>query len=154
MHGVGMSTNLDSVRRALLAMSESAQSPDEVEDYYHDGIVIALEKQKDLEEWARYIYASVKRRIGYGREAKQHLQLNEEITEDTRHASLTLQIDILRALEQLSTVRKNYIYNYFYEGYTLEEIAVKYKVSPQVVSKVIGRGLKEMKKILTKKPVV
>lgn len=146
----------ESTRRAIRSIAERALSPDEVEDHFHDAIVSELLKHNDPEQRLHFIFSAVRKRIelGWGshhsKESKQYLQLNEEITQDPNPLSPSLQIDIRDALAQLSPLQQKYIYLYYYEGYTIVEIATQYRVTHQAVTRVLHRGLGQMKIYLTK----
>ena len=128
-----------------------ARSPDELEDYFHDAILRAIQQGKPLKEWLGYLYRSVSNRIACGQEARPYLSLEESLIPDNHIVDTGLEVDIKKALALLSPLRQQYIYDYFYEGYTTEEIAERYGVSNQTVGTVIRRGLKEMRKVLEEK---
>jgi len=125
-----------------------ARSPDELEDYFHDAILKAINQGKPLKEWLGYIYQSVYKRIACGQEVRSYLPIEESLIPDNKPLDTALQVDIRKALSTISPLRQQYIYDYFYEGYTTEEIAAKYGVGNQTVGTVIRRGLKEMRKVL------
>lgn len=129
--------------------SLNPRSPDELEDYFHDAIVLALKQGYNLENWLAYLYASVKSRIARGNEAPVHLSLNDDLTQDPQDTFIGIKVDIERALHTLSPRKKQYIIEHFYEGYTLEEMGKKYHISNQAVSKVIQQGLQDMRKVLS-----
>lgn len=125
-----------------------ARSPDELEDYFHDAIIKALKQGKPLENWLGYLYKSVSKRVAHGQEGRVYLQLNEALVPDEKSATSSLKLDIKKALAAVSPLRRMYIYEYFYEGYTLEEIAERHGVTNQAVSKSIQKGLAVMKGVL------
>lgn len=126
----------------------NAQRQDYIQDYFHDAIVHELGKGKDLNHWLGYIYKCVSKRIGRGREGPMDLSLEESIVPD-KPTNLDLKIDIAKGFTALTPLQAQYIYEYFYEEYTLAEIAIKHRTSLQCVEKCINRGLATMKKVLT-----
>jgi DNA-directed RNA polymerase specialized sigma24 family protein len=128
-----------------------ARSPDELQDYFHDAVLTTLEQGKPLQEWLGYIYKAVYKRIGWGLEVRNYIPIEESLIPDSKPIDTGLCLDMEKALGVLSPLRRQYIYEYFYEGYTTEEIATKHGVSNQTVGTVIRRGLKEMKKVLEEK---
>jgi len=118
---------------------------DNLEDYFHDAIIQKLVKSQPLDSWLPYIYQCVYRRIGRGREGPMDLPLEESIVPETRPDNLDIKIDVRNAFKLLTARQAAYIYAYFYEGYTLPEIAKEYKTSMQCVDKCITRGLHKMK---------
>ena len=121
---------------------------DNIDDYMHDAVVNQLEKHRSLNEWMGYIYQCVSRRIGRGREGPMDLPLEESIVPDTKSSNLDLKIDIKKAMDSLTTMQAAYIYGYYFEGYTLEEIAAIHDTTISLVEKGINRGLRKMKKVL------
>jgi predicted DNA-binding protein YlxM (UPF0122 family) len=73
------------------------------------------------------------------------LPLNEAVTPDIERTNLDLQIDIHNAFKLVTTTQAIYIYEYYYEGYTLSEIAARHHASYQAVHRSIQRGLEKMK---------
>lgn len=127
-----------------------AQSPDEIEDYFHDSIVGALAKGKPLRHWMGYIYKTVQRRLSFGKEGVvPYVPLAEAVIPAPETTSEETLIDIKTALHALPVWKREYILEYFYGGWTLEEIAVKHQVSNQYVSRVISSALREMRSRLT-----
>lgn len=127
-----------------------ARSQDELEDYFHDAIVKTLKQGKDVSHWLGYIYKTVYLRISCGQEEREHLQLKEEIVPHAKPIDIALKIDIERAIAEVHPRGQIYLYEYFYEGRTTEEIAGRYSVASQAVSKSIQRGLIVMRGVLEK----
>ena len=130
-----------------------ARSPDELEDYFHDAILKAIQQGKPLKQWLGYIYKTVSKRIACGQEARGYLSIEESLVPDSHTIDTGLQLDIRKALAVLSPLRRQYIYEYFYEGYTMEEIAKRHGVGNQTIGTVIKRGLREMRKVLEEKQI-
>jgi DNA-directed RNA polymerase specialized sigma24 family protein len=130
----------------------NALRQDDLEDYFHDAIAHALSKGRLLDNWLGYLYKSVAGRVAFGREGKVHLQLEESIVPEVSPPNIDLQIDMQRAVQTLSFTQQIYIYAYFYEGFTLGEIALFYGVSNQAVSKTIKLALENMRVVLSDKP--
>lgn len=125
-----------------------ARRQDELEDYFHDAIVKALRQGKDINQWLGYVYRTVSRRIACGQEEREHLPLVEEIVPEEKPPDIGLMLDVQKAMAAVHPQGRVYLYEYFYEGCTLEEIANKYGVTNQTVSKSIQRGLGIMRGIL------
>ena len=125
-----------------------AKLPDNLEDYFHDALLLMLEKGRHVQQWMGYIYKSISRMLWFGREPLQHLSLDEQLIPYVEAVSLDIKIDIRRALATLSPKRRAFILDYFYSGYTLDEIAEAYGISHQRVARIIADGLYDMKLIL------
>lgn len=123
--------------------------PDNLEDYYHDAIVHELRKGREIHKWLGYIYQCVSKRIGRGREGPIDISLDENITLFNRRTSIDLELDMKYALGTLTYKQALYIYNYYYEGYTLEEIALANYVSMKSVDFCIQRGLQRLRQVLS-----
>lgn len=139
-------SELASTLRAIQGLK--AQRQDDLEDYFHDAIELVLSDGKTLDNWLPYLYKSVSRRIAFGNEGRVHLPLEESILPSERPPNLDLEIDIRKAILTLSDKQQQYIYEYFYEGFTLDEIAMLHDVTNQAVSKTIQRGLDVMRILL------
>ena len=126
----------------------NAQRQDDLEDYFHDAIQRILTQGKPLGDWLPYIYKAVYLRISVGREGRVYVPLTEAISPETKPVNLNTQIDVRKAILQLSPRQQEFIYDYFYEELTLDEIASKYQVSTQAASRTIQRGLDGMRKVL------
>ena len=128
------------------------QRQDSLEDYFHDAILYVLTNKdlqiKTLEEWLGYVYKRVANQIACGQEGRVHLPLEEALVSDERPTNIDLQIDIQAALKVLSPRAQVYVYERFYEGRTLEEIAQKHSVTAQAVDESIKYALKKMRKVL------
>lgn len=125
---------------------------DNLEDYFHDAIVRALRRGKPLETHQGYLYRTVSRRIACGQEEHRgiiHLPLDEALTPALRSEHIDLILDIQYAMSTLTDLQYDYIYMFFYEGHTLEEIAMLRDATYQNVDKCIHRGLAAMRKVLT-----
>jgi DNA-directed RNA polymerase specialized sigma subunit len=124
-----------------------AQSPDEIEDYFHDSIVNILDRGRKVEGWLAYLYQSVKQRLKYGKEVRPNLPLTEAIVPSEHTVCLDTALDIEKALGVLSERERAYIMDYFYEGYTLIEMAARHNVTNQYISKVIRQALANMREV-------
>lgn len=125
-----------------------ARSPDELEDYFHDSLVSTLGKGRPLSTWMGYIYKSVQQRLRFGREAEPYVPLEESIFPAVEGVGIDNKLDIKRALATLTPRRQAYIHEYFYEGYTLEEMAERHQLSIKGVQKVLVKGLRDLRTIL------
>ena len=142
---MSLSDELSNTLRMVQALK--ARSPDELEDYFHDSVLDRLEGGHDLEGWLPYIYKSVRRKIEFGREAREHLPFQEELVEG-RETSLSLRLDLDKALNSLAPRKRALIYQYYYLDRTLRDIAREWNVSFQAVSTMHQRALKEMREFL------
>jgi DNA-directed RNA polymerase specialized sigma24 family protein len=124
-----------------------AQSPDEIEDYFHDSIVNLLGKGRRIDGWLGYLYKSVKQRLRFGKEVRPNLPLTEAIVPSVPTVSLDTMLDIEKALGVLSERERAFIMDYFYEGYTLVEMEVRHQVTNQYISKVIRQALANMREV-------
>jgi DNA-directed RNA polymerase specialized sigma24 family protein len=122
-----------------------AERPDNLEDYYHDAIVHELTKNRELGNWLPYIYQCVYRRIGRGREGPMDLPFHEAVIPNGLNENIDLKIDIRNAFKLLTATQAEYIYEYFYDGYSLPEIAIRHHAAQQTVNRCIQRGLQRMK---------
>ncbi len=125
--------------------------PDNLEDYFHDAVELALRTGKPLETHQVYLYKSVSKRIAYGKEEHRgvtHLELHESLVSPTQPESIDLVLDIQHAMSTLTDRQYDYIYMFFYEGHTLEEIAMLRDATYQGVAQCIQRGLGQMKRML------
>ena len=129
------------------------QHQDSLEDYFHDAILYVLTNKdlqvKTLEEWLGYVYRRVANQIACGQEDRVHLPLEEALVSDERPTNIDLQIDMQKALKVLPEKASVYIYERFYEGRTLEDIAQRHHVTAQAVDCSIQNGLRKMKKVLS-----
>lgn len=141
-----LNKKLDETLRAVRGLRALRQ--DDIEDYFHDAIVRVLTQEKSLDEWLGYIYKSVANRIACGQEGKVYLPLTEEIVPDEHSPNIDLKVDLERAFEKVSKKSKVYIYERYFEGRLLEEIAQRYGVTHQAVNRTIQQGLRKMRKVL------
>ena len=128
--------------------SLKASVPDEIEDYLHDSIVRALSQGRNMSRWWGYIYIAVKHRLINGREAQPYVAIEDSIFPAEERVSLDTKLDIKRALACLTPRKRDYIQEYFFEGWTLEEMEEKHGVSNQYISKVIKQALEDMRGVL------
>lgn len=126
-----------------------AQRQDDLEDYFHDAIVVGLTKERSLEDWLPYLYKSVYHRIAYGREGRVHLPLEEQLLPESHPTNIDIQVDVRSAITKLTPTQQEYIYAYFYLGHTSPEIAMLYDVTKQAVDQTLSRGLESMRRILS-----
>ena len=145
-----MSKPLDKeLNKTLRAVKKiKAKRVDDLEDYFHDSIVRVLFHGKPLEEWLGYVYQSVSKRVACGQEGRTFLSLDEALLPHDKSPNIDLVLDVEKAMLVLTPMQYDYIYDYFYEGFTLEEIAMLHDTTNQAVSQAIQRGLQQMKKVL------
>lgn len=133
--------------RAIYGLN--ARRQDDLEDYFHDAIVTTLTQGKTLDQWLGYVYKIVSNRISRNHEGREYLSIEEGILPEARPDDLDLRLDIGNALKKLTLKQSTYIYEYFFLGLTFEEISEKYITTSPAVSRVIQRGLRAMKRVLT-----
>ena len=141
---------LNETYKAIRSLNPSR--PDNLEDYFHDAIARAMHRGKSLDTHQVYLFRTVERRIAYGQEEHRgvtHLPLYEEVVPSVQNEHIDLVLDIQRAMSRLTDLQYEYIYMFFYEGHTLEEIAMLRDTTYQSVERCIQRGLAQMKQALT-----
>ena len=126
-----------------------AKRPDNLEDYFHDAIVNRLALGLELKDWIPYLYQSVFKRVLFGnREGRMDLSLEEELVGEANPVNLDAKVDVQRAMTCLTRQQAAYVYEYFFDEYTQDEIAIRHDVTQQNVQKVLQTALNRMRHYL------
>ena len=144
-----MSLEKDFISTLNSIRSLQAKRPDDLEDYFHDAIVSRLALGLELKDWMPYIHKAVVWRVLFGnREGRMDLSLEEELVGEAHPINLDAKVDVQRAMTCLTRQQAAYVYEYFFDEFTQDEIAMRHDVTQQNVQKVLQTALNKMRHYL------
>ena len=143
---------LDASLRLLYAKlsAAGAKSADELEDYINDVVVQLMVHGRDVRQWLGYIYKAVVKRIQYKREHRNLDALSLDAITNVADGGLpfTVKADIHRAIAKLNPNQQELVYKYFFEGYTLQELADMRGCRAVTIYQTLGRALANLRREL------